>query len=340
MNHTDLGNVVGSVGSMNTNLSSLLRSMGTNSGSGGTVSSNVSIGNWPIGYSNLLSAIASNTFLMLSSFGTNLAAVGQTNMNVANWPVGYSNLLAQIASNTMPPVGFTNGNDTSGIMISNWSSAYGIAQTTAAPLVSSVGDLAGLQPPDGLDFYTDSSFNVACSTPLGNFPFVWNFATDVNWSPVFAIIKSVMSWVLIAGFCAKMLDEIWSGTKAVLSTNGQRIQPLNIEVDGTGANASGIGLLGLQVLAFLTAMAAFETAIITGITDAFGSVGGVSGAASLLSSNIFASASGAVAQGLSILVLVFPLQLSFALFTSWLAFKATKLTVGVPVMIAIRVLPQ
>jgi hypothetical protein len=340
LNHTDLGTVVGSVGSMNTNLSSLLRSMGTNSGVVGTVSSNVVIGNWPIGYSNMLATIASNTFLMSSSFGTNLdGMVGQSNINVENWPIGYSNLLAEIASNTAPQTGSSNDYDLSGVN-TNWATAYSSATATTAPLVNSVGDLAGLQPPDGLDFYNDSSFNVQCSTPLGNFPFTWNFATDVNWSPVFSILKTVITYVLIAGFCAKMLDEIWSGTKAVLATQGQHIQPLQLELLGSGGNFLGIGLLGVQVVVFLAAMAAFETLIITAVTGAFSSVGGVHGAASLLSSNLFASATGAVAQGLSILILVFPLQLCFSLFISWLAFKATKLTVGIPVMTAIRILPQ
>jgi hypothetical protein len=277
---------------------------------------------------------------MSSSFGTNLdGMVGQSNVNIANWPVGYSNLLAEIASNTAPQTGSSNNYNLSGVN-TNWAVAYSTASSTVAPLVNSVGDLAGLQPPDGLDFYNDSSFNVQCSTPLGNFPFTWNFATDVNWSPVFAILKTVITYVLIGGFCAKMLDEIWSGTKAVLATQGQRVQPLQAEIAGTGGNLLGIGMLGVQVAVFLAAMGAYETLIISAFTGAFSSVGGVLGAATLLSSNLFASATGAVAQGLSILNLVFPLQLCFSLFISWLAFKASKLTVGTPVMTAIRILPQ
>lgn len=270
------------------------------------------------------------------SGGTNIYGTA-SNVWVMNWP---SNLFAGGTNIVQFP---TNSGDTSWTngtgLAHTWSDAVTAAGTSAGPLGTAIAGLSTLTAPDVSGSAGDPHQQVLAHTPNGDFTFDFNFISDVNWSPVFGLLRQLWVFVLTGFFIWKVGEEIWSGTKQVLAMQGLRVQPLEVEAAGFGGNVAGFGLSVLMVVAILAGIAAFITALVAGLETALGAAGGLSGVIASMTGNPFAGASGGVAYGLSIVFLCFPVGLAVTLFVSSIAFRYLKITVAVPICVAFRILP-
>lgn len=274
-------------------------------------SSNVWVQNWP---SNGVASAGTNVF------------EGGSNVWVQNWPsnnfvgsnVSYDGILGQ----------FTN-----------WAVAKSKADTAFEPLTTAFADVAAVTAPT-LSTYDNVGFVVPCVTAGHDFSFNWNFASDIHWTPLFVLMRGIWVFLLTLLFLTKMVQEIWNGTVSVCHTHGIPIPPLNATLLGFGGNVPGALLTVVLVAIVLAALAALITAITGLLVGLCAGFGGLSSCAAILHGDFFAGATAGIAQGIGIVYLCFPVELAVTYAISVLLFRLAKLSIGGPLMVALRIVPS
>ncbi|HEY5296863.1 MAG TPA: hypothetical protein VIK59_02965 [Verrucomicrobiae bacterium] len=293
-NHADLSLVNSSFGEMNTNGVNIASTLAQVQAQDAAFYSNV------LNHGLIVSNLNNSTFNgsnLTVNIGTNLSL--GTNLASENTLVGISNLLAGSVTNSNS-TNFTSGLPT------DYSTALGLAQPQVQSSLDAIDTLKGKLT--GPVYSDDGDPTMLLATSYGNFDF--NPLHDVRVAGVASLAKRLFAWLMVVGY----LYLVCKDTVDIIDKLGTRRGSAVQDLDTAGFNVAGVVIALLLPIAALVGWGIVLAVVLTW------KIGGGFDVFAIYNANPL---SGAATGSIHLAEAFFPLQLMFALVSSYLLFKLT-----------------